>query len=89
MRFGFGMGFAFNDRTSFSLGYDHSIIRKTTFERDIDLFESNFDRIQIGSLSFGLSQRLSQSTSLSLTVSIGVTENAPNSEITLKLPISL
>lgn len=89
VRFGFGMGFAFNDRTSFSLGYDHSIIRKTTFERDIDLFESNFDRIQIGSLSFGLSQRLSQSTSLSLTVSIGVTENAPNSEITLKLPISL
>ncbi|PXX93474.1 hypothetical protein DIT71_01335 [Marinobacter vulgaris] len=89
VRFGFGMGFAFNDRTSFSLGYDHSVIRKTTFERDNDLFAANFDRIQIGSLSFGLSQRLSRSTSLSLTVSVGVTENAPNSEITLKLPISL
>lgn len=88
VRFGFGMGFAFNDRTSFSLGYDHSIIRKTTFERDIDLFDATFDSIQIGSLSFGLSQRLTQDTSLSLTVSIGVTENAPNSEITLKLPIS-
>lgn len=89
VRFGFGMGFAFNERTSFSLGYDHSIIRKTTFERDIDLFGANFDSIQIGSLSFGLSQRLSSSTTLSLTVNIGVTENAPNSEITLKLPISL
>ena len=32
VRFGFGMGFAFNERTSFSLGYDHSVIRKTTFE---------------------------------------------------------
>jgi len=89
VRFGFGMGFAFNERTSFSLGYDHSIIRKTTFERNNDLFAANFDRIQIGSLSFGLSQRLTRSTSLSLTVSVGVTENAPNSEITLKLPISL
>ncbi|WP_211285738.1 transporter [Marinobacter guineae] len=89
VRFGFGMGFAFNDRTSFSLGYDHSIIRKTTLERNNDIFASNFDSIQIGSLSFGLSQRLTQATSLSLTVSIGVTENAPNSEITLKLPISL
>lgn len=89
VRFGFGMGFAFNERTSFSLGYDHSVIQKTTFETDNDVFASNFDRIQIGSLSFGLSQRLSRSTSLSLTVSVGVTENAPNSEITLKLPMTL
>ncbi|MEX0604720.1 MAG: transporter [Marinobacter sp.] len=89
VRFGFGMGFAFNDLTSFSLGYDHSIIRKTTFENNNDIFASNFDRIQIGSLSFGLSHRLTPSTTLSLTVSVGVTENASNSEITLKLPISL
>ncbi|RBW49401.1 transporter [Marinobacter sp. F3R11] len=89
IRFGFGMGFAFNERTSFSLGYDHSIIRKTTYERDLDLFGAHFDSIQIGSLAFGLSQRLTSSTTLSLTVNVGVTENAPNSEITLKLPISL
>lgn len=89
VRFGFGMGFAFNERTSFSLGYDHSIIGNTSYERDINLFAANFDRIQIGSLSFGLSQRLTPSTTLSLTVNIGVTENAPNSEITLRLPINL
>lgn len=89
IRFGFGMGFAFNDRTSFSLGYDHSIIRKTSFEANTDLFDATFDRIQVGSLSFGLSQRLSASTTLSLTVNVGVTENAPNSEITLKLPFTL
>lgn len=89
IRFGFGMGFAFNDRTSFSLGYDHSVIRKTTYERNIDLFDANFDNIQVGTLSFGLSQRLSSSTTLSLTVSVGVTQNAPDTEIALKLPISL
>ena len=89
VRFGFGMGFAFNERTSFSLGYDHSVIRKTTFEHGNSLFDSNFDRIQVGSLAFGLSQRMSQSTTLSLTVAVGVTDSAPNSEITLKLPINL
>lgn len=89
IRFGFGMGFAFNERTSFSLGYDHSVIGKTKFERDIDPFGAIFDRTQIGSLSFGLSQKLSASTTLSLTVSAGITENAPSSEITLKLPINL
>ncbi|WP_375171776.1 transporter [Marinobacter sp.] len=89
IRFGFGMGFAFNERTSFSLSYDHSIIRKTSFETNSDLFGANFDRIQVGSLAFGLSQRLTASTTLNLTVSIGVTENAPSSELTLKLPITL
>ncbi|MDP4547481.1 MAG: transporter [Marinobacter sp.] len=89
LRFGFGMGFAFNERTSFSIGYDQSIIGDTSYERDVDLFAANFDRIQIGSLSFGLSQRVRSNATLSLTVNIGVTETAPDTEITLKLPISL
>lgn len=88
MRFGFGMGFAFNERTSFSLGYDHSIIPKTTFEVDTTSVDARFDRIQVGSLSFGLSQKLSAKTNLNLTVNVGVTDNAPNSEITVKLPFS-
>ena len=89
VRLGFGMGFAFNERTSFSLGYDHSVIGKTSFEHGNSLFDATFDHIQVGSLSFGLAHRLSNSTTLSVSVSVGVTDNAPNSEITLKLPISL
>jgi hypothetical protein len=89
VRFGFGMGFAFNERTSFSLGYDHSVIRETTYEQGNDLFAANFDRIQVGSLAFGLSHRLSTATTLSLTVAVGVTDSAPSSEITLKLPVNL
>lgn len=88
-RFGFGMGFAFNERTSFSLSYDHSIIGRTFFQADSGITDANFDRIQVGSLAFGLSQRLTANTSLNLTVSVGVTENAPSSELTLKLPITL
>ena len=83
------MGFAFNERTSFSLGYDHSIIQRTSFETNSDLFSATFDHVQVGSLSFGLSQRLNQKTTLNLTVSVGVTESAPSSELTLKLPFTL
>ena len=89
IRLGFGMGFAFNERTSFSLGYDHSIIQRTSFETNSDLFSATFDHVQVGSLSFGLSQRLNQKTTLNLTVSVGVTESAPSSELTLKLPFTL
>tara|TARA_R110002111_G_scaffold10788_2_gene34185 strand:- start:542 stop:1606 length:1065 start_codon:yes stop_codon:yes gene_type:complete len=89
IRFGFGMGFAFNERTSFSLGYDHSVIGETSFEHGNNQFDATFDRIHVGSLSFGLAHRLSNSTTLNLSVSVGVTENAPDTEITLKLPISL
>lgn len=86
-RFGFGMGFAFNQRTSFSLSYSHSVIGDTSFEQNNSLTDSNFDRIQVGSLAFGLSQRLSPNTSLNLTVNVGATEEAPDTEITLKLPM--
>jgi len=89
VRFGFGMGFAFNERTSFSLGYDHSVIGETTYEQGNDLFAANFDRTQVGSLAFGLSHRVSRDTMLSLTVAIGVTDSAPDTEITLKLPMNL
>lgn len=89
VRFGFGMGFAFNERTSFSLGYEHSVIHKTTFENSTSLTDTQFDRVQVGSLSFGLAQRLGNSSSLNLSVALGVTENAPSSEVTIKLPFSL
>lgn len=89
IRFGFGMGFAFNERTSFSLGYDHSIIGETDYELDNSLFDTRFERVHVGSLTFGLSQRLTRDTSLSTAVSVGVTDNAPNAEITLRLPINL
>ncbi|GAA0844347.1 hypothetical protein GCM10009113_15680 [Marinobacter szutsaonensis] len=89
IRFGFGMGFAFNERTSFSLSYDHSIIKKTSIEQSNDLLDPTFDRIQVGTLSFGLSQRLTPNTSLSVSVGVGVTDSAPSTEITVKLPLSL
>lgn len=89
VRFGFGMGFAVNERTSFSLGYEHSVINKTSFERNTSLTDTQFDRVQVGSLSFGLAQRLSHASSLNLSLALGVTENAPSSEVTIKLPFSL
>ncbi|MFE8071276.1 transporter [Marinobacteraceae bacterium S3BR75-40.1] len=88
VRFGFGMGFAVNEKTSFSVAYDHAVIQDTTVENDNDLLSSEFKRLQVGSLSFGLSQRLTRDTRINLSVTIGATEQAPNTEIGLKVPIA-
>lgn len=86
--FGFGLGFAFNSRTSFSLGYDHSVVLETTREADPGL-EASFDRFQVGSLLFGLSQRLSAATSLSVSLAVGATRFAPDMQLGIRLPVSI
>ncbi|KAB7624395.1 hypothetical protein [Alkalilimnicola sp. S0819] len=85
--FGFGLGFAINDRTSFSLGYDHSIVFETRRENDAGI-DATFDRFQVGSFLLGVSHRLSAATNLNLSLGIGVTEQAPDLQLTLKLPMS-
>ena len=83
--FNFGMGFAVNSRTSFSLGYDHSIVFKTDIENDTGL-EPIFDKIHIGSLLFGLSHRGGKGRSMSLSLGIGATEQAPDIQLSIKTP---
>lgn len=86
--FNFGLGFAINERTSVSLGYDHSIVLETEREGDSGL-EASFDRFQVGTFLLGMTQRLSRSSSLSVTLGMGVTEFAPDVQLTLRLPISI
>lgn len=85
--FNFGVGFAINGHTSFSLGYDHNVILETTRESDPGL-DAVFDRYQIGVFLLGLSHRLGQSTTVNLSVGMGVTEFAPDLQLSLRLPIS-
>lgn len=84
--FGFGVGLAANNRTSFSLGYDHSIVGNSRIENDNGA-EPHFRRLQIGTLQFGIAQTLSKRTSLSLSVGVGVTPQAPNVQVTGRVPI--
>lgn len=79
-----GFGFALNPRFSFSLGYRHNYIFATKTEFG-DIIEEG-DDIQVGSFNFGMSYRLTERQSLNLGFQFGVTEEAPDVGIVLRLP---
>lgn len=83
--FNFGMGLALNDRSSFSIGYDHSSVAKTKINGSDAI---NSIRTQLGTLLLGYSQRLSNQTSLNLSVGVGVTRDTPDVTLGLRLPMS-
>jgi hypothetical protein len=82
----FGMGLALNERTSFSLGYDHSILQKPKVN---GVIPPQATSTQIGQLAFGYSYKLSPSTTLNASVTIGVTDQAPDVQLMLRLPVQL
>ena len=83
--FNFGMGLALNEKSSFSLGYDGASVGKTKIN-GVDAI--NASRIQLGTLLLGYSQRLTPSTSMALTVGVGVTRDTPDVTLGLRVPIS-
>lgn len=83
-----GMGFSVNDRTAFSLGYDHSVVFKTEID-NVARIAPTFERFHVGTLLLGLSQRLSARRSIHLNLGVGVTSTAPNVQMTLRLPVIL
>lgn len=83
--YNFGMGLALNERSSFSLGYDGASVGKTKINGADAI---NASRIQLGTLLLGYSQRLTNATSLGLTVGVGVTRDTPDVTLGLRLPMS-
>ncbi|CAG0977839.1 hypothetical protein ANRL4_01681 [Anaerolineae bacterium] len=83
--FNFGMGIALNEAVSFSLGYDHSIIGKDS-QNGATL--SNATTTHVGTLLFGYSLKLGDKTTANLSLGAGVTEAAPDVQITLRVPFS-
>lgn len=87
IRFGVGMGLALNEKVSFSVGYQHDWIMatKTTFT------DAEFDSesLSVGSLSLGVNWQMSDTTSLNVSVGIGVTEDAPDVRLMARLPIAI
>lgn len=82
-RFSLGMGFAINEQASFSLGYEHSFVS----ESEVDGAEIGGSDLQVGSLLVGGSYRVSDDTTVSLTVGVGATEEAPDVSLGLRVPI--
>lgn len=79
---GMGMGFAVNDRLSFSLGINH----RTVFESSLNGSKTG-KVLQLDSLTTGFSLALSESTSLNLSLQAGLTEDAPDVQLNFGMPI--
>jgi hypothetical protein len=80
-----GFGFALNPRFSFSLGYNHSYIFPTKTE--IGGTNQKSKGLQVGSLSVGTSYRLSARQSVNFGFEFGMTSDAPDMSVTLRLPL--
>lgn len=86
--FNFGMGLALNEKSTFSIGYQHSIVGKPHQEGAESATKrlGETSTLQLGTLRFGFAYRLSPKTNLNLTLGAGVTREAPDLELTLRVP---
>ncbi len=83
--FNFGMGLALNEKTSFSLGYDHSSVGRTEMNGQV---VAGSVRTQLATLLLGYSYRLSPKTSLNVSVGAGLTRDTPDLSLTVRLPMT-
>lgn len=87
VRIGVGMGLALNEKVSFSIGYQHDWIMKTTTEfadGDVDS-----EALSVGSMTFGVNWQMSDTTALNVSVAIGVTSDAPDVRLMARVPIAV
>ncbi len=80
-----GMGFGINDRSSFSLGFSFKHVYKTE-QNGSTLNGTDAD---VGRLLLGYSFRLKKDTNVNVSIGIGATEDAPDFEMGLRVPITL
>jgi hypothetical protein len=85
IRFGFGFSFAVNENMSFSLGYSQDLIQKT--ETEVNGATTKAERLTIGSISLGIAHRLTDRISIDIGTSFGVTEDATDVSVGVRLPI--
>ena len=91
IRTSFGMAYGINERASFSIGYQHDFIMGTKTElgdSPADTQRTTGDRLDVGALAFGVNYQISDSTAVNLSVLAGVTEDAPDVRIILRIPIA-
>lgn len=84
--FNFGMGLALNEKSSLSLGYDHSIVGKTRIEGATG---APSVRTQLGTLLLGYSYRLGPTRSLNVSLGVGATRDTPDVTLTVRIPTNL
>jgi hypothetical protein len=83
--FNFGMGMALNEKSSFSIGYEHSSVGKT---KQNGKTAQDAVRVQLGTLLLGYSYRLSPQRTLNVSLGAGLTRDTPDVALTLRVPFS-
>jgi len=83
--FNFGMGLAINEKSTLSIGYDHSSVGRT--ESNGAVVKGSV-RTQLGTLLLGYAYRLSPKTTLNVSVGAGLTRDTPDVSLTVRLPVS-
>ena len=82
-----GMGIALNDRLSFTVGYEHDYIRPTA---TVVSGSTQYSPVlQVGSALSGLSYRINDTTSIAFNMAAGVTQDAPDVVLGVRVPILL
>ena len=87
-----GMGFSLNEQASVSLGYEHNYIleSETEFTDDDDnKITSRANSLQVGNFFIGGSYRLSDRVSLVSTTQFGVTDDSPDVQFVMRMPVRL
>ncbi|HTJ94583.1 MAG TPA: acetate kinase [Pararobbsia sp.] len=82
--FNFGMGMALNEKASWSIGYDQSIIWPTSQNGQT---VPGSVRTTLGTLLVGYSYALSKKVTLNVSVGAGLTRDTPDLTVTFRLPI--
>lgn len=83
--FNFGLGLGLNEKSSFSIGYDHASVGRT---RQNGVGVADSVRVQLGTLLLGFSYRLSNQRTLSVSLGAGVTRDTPDMTLTVRMPVS-
>lgn len=91
VRVSFGMAYSINPRTSFTLGYKNDFIGRTetTFTDGAVTTVQNSSTLNVGSMLLGYSYQLDQNTAINLGLEFGVTDDAPDTTLTLRVPFGL
>ena len=84
--FNFGMGLGLNEKSSFSIGYDHASVGRTKVDGSALPLASV--RVQLGTLLLGYSYRLNNQRTLSVTLGAGITRDTPDVTLTVRMPIT-
>ena len=83
--FNFGMGLGLNEKSSFSIGYDHASVGRT---KQNGVASPDSVRVQLGTLLLGYSYRLNSQRSLNVSLGAGLTRDTPDVTLTVRMPVT-